>query len=219
MDLLEIVSKVAIYFIPFLFSLCFHEYAHAWVARRLGDSTAEDQGRLSMNPMVHAHPIGTFLLPMMVIVTNVPIFFGWAKPVPVDPRNLRNVKTDMFWIAIAGPLSNVLLAFLGAFALVSVFHYLPDWKMQSAALEFLKVFVPLNLALAFFNMIPIHPLDGGKVLARFLPEDINRKLEENQYILSIALLFLFIGGFLAILRYPIFWGYEFLIRLAEGVLV
>jgi len=219
MDLVEVLSKIILLFIPFLFSLCFHEFAHAWVASKLGDNTAKDMGRLSMNPMVHAHPIGTFLLPLMVIVTNVPIFFGWANPVPVNGRNLKNVKTDMFWIALAGPLSNVLLAIIGAFLYVFVFYYLTRWNLQSSAVDFLKVFIPLNLALAFFNLIPIHPLDGGKVIARFLPPHINQKLEENQHILSIALLLLFVGGFLTLLRYPIFWGTEFLIRIAEGILV
>tara|TARA_B100001248_G_scaffold262724_1_gene261615 strand:- start:5759 stop:6424 length:666 start_codon:yes stop_codon:yes gene_type:complete len=219
MDVMELAAKVAIFFIPFLFSLCFHEFAHAWVALKLGDDTAKSMGRLTMNPMSHAHPIGTFLLPLMVIVMNVPVFFGWANPVPVNERNLKNARTDMFWIALAGPLSNVLLAIVGAFLLVGVFHYLPNWGMQTAAIKFLEVFIPLNLALALFNMIPIHPLDGGKVIARFLPYHINRKLEENQQILSFALLFLFISGFLALLRYPIFWGYQLLVGIAERILI
>ncbi len=219
MDILEIASRVGLYFIPFLFSLCFHEFAHGWMAMKLGDDTAKTMGRLSLNPMVHADPIGTFVLPLTVIITGLPVFFGWANPVPVNTRNLTNIRRDMFWIALAGPLSNVLLATVGAFGLVMIYGHATGWQYQSASINLLTVFIHINLALAFFNMIPIHPLDGGKVLARFLPAHINQKLEDNQQMLSILLLLLFVGGVLAILRYPILWTSQFLVGIFEKLLL
>src|SRR5690606_16730988 len=117
-DILEKLVKTGIFFVPFLFSLCVHEFAHGWVALKRGDHTARMMGRLTLNPMAHADMIGTFILPLASLFMGSPIFFGWAKPVPVDARNLKNPRTDMFWVAFAGPLSNVLMAFLGAFAFV-----------------------------------------------------------------------------------------------------
>jgi Zn-dependent protease len=112
-NFVEIGHKLALFYVPFLFALCFHEFAHGWIAKTRGDNTAELMGRLTLNPMAHADMIGTFALPIMAIVFSVPIFFGWAKPVPVNIRNLKNPRVDMFWIALAGPASNILLAVLG----------------------------------------------------------------------------------------------------------
>lgn len=108
-NLVEIVGKVAGTFIPFLFALSFHEFAHGWVAKKRGDRTAEQLGRLTLNPFAHADLVGTFILPLMGILSGWAMF-GWAKPVPVNPRNLKDPKNDMFWVAAAGPLSNFLLA-------------------------------------------------------------------------------------------------------------
>jgi Zn-dependent protease len=108
-DLVEFGAKLGIFFVPFLFALCFHEFAHGLVAKWLGDNTAEMAGRLSLNPMVHADPVGTWILPIVSIALNSPFFFGWAKPVPVNSRNLKH-RMDMFWVSLAGPLSNVFLA-------------------------------------------------------------------------------------------------------------
>ncbi|MBC7372008.1 MAG: site-2 protease family protein, partial [Bdellovibrionaceae bacterium] len=102
MDMMEIGAKIGVYYIPFLFALCFHEYAHGFVAKMLGDNTAEMLGRLTLHPVVHMDMLGTVALPLMAIVFNSPIFFGWAKPVPVNARNLKNPKKDMFWVALAG---------------------------------------------------------------------------------------------------------------------
>ena len=201
MDPLEIGVQVALFFIPFLFSLCFHEFAHGWVAKRRGDNTAEVMGRLTLNPMPHIDWIGTVALPIVAIITHLPLF-GWAKPVPVNPRNLKTPKEDMFWIALAGPLSNILLFFIGVVAVFMIVR-MPSLTAGPQLLEMLKMFLLINLYLAFFNMIPIHPLDGGKVFERFLPHSWNIWLEENQYYLNMGLLFLIIFGGFRYLAYPI----------------
>lgn len=197
------------FFVPFLFALCFHEFAHGWVARLRGDRTAEMMGRLTLNPMAHADPIGTIFLPILSVITHIPLF-GWAKPVPVDERNLKNPRVDMFWIASAGPLSNVFLALVGAgaagvFVKLNMEAVLSRDHVTMQIFEVLQVFILMNLYLAFFNLIPIHPLDGGKVIARFLPDNVNRKLEEMQNYTSMLLLLLFISGALALIAGPAQW--------------
>lgn len=216
LDVLEILTKVGYQFVPFLFALCFHEYAHGWMAKRRGDTTAEMQGRLSMNPMVHADPIGTFLLPLSAIIFNLPIFFGWAKPVPVNPRNLISPRTDMFWVALAGPLSNVLLALVGTFLIFLIANFGGAFASSVIIIKILGFFIMINLFLAIFNMIPLNPLDGGKVLARFLPAHINYKLEQNEHMTGIILLLLVISGALAILAFPVRIAHSFLMNLALG---
>ncbi len=216
MDIIEIGAKIGIYFIPFLFALCFHEFAHGWVARRRGDNTAEMMGRLTMNPVAHMDMIGTLILPLVSIILSTPIFFGWAKPVPVNERNLKNPRVDMFWIALAGPLSNILLAFVGAFLIALIAKFFLGAQYASGLLEILKTFIVTNLFLAFFNILPLHPLDGGKVLARFLPAQLNYKLEQNEHITSMILMGLVLTGALRILSIPVFWSYNSLVNLALG---
>jgi Zn-dependent protease len=219
MDMTSIGAKVGIMYVPFLFALCFHEFAHGFVAKLRGDNTAEQMGRLSMNPLVHVDWIGTVALPLMSIIFGSPIFFGWAKPVPVNYRNLKNFRTDLFWIALAGPLSNIFLAIVGAFLIGVVVRFGSELSIATAMLEILKAFILTNLFLAIFNIIPLHPLDGGKVIARFLPAEINYKLEQNEQMTSIVLMMLVFTGALGVLRYPVIWGYEFLIKTALGGLL
>jgi Zn-dependent protease len=219
MDITEIGGKLALFYVPFLFALCFHEFAHGQVAKWRGDNTAERLGRLTLNPMAHADLIGTFLLPISAIVFGIPIFFGWAKPVPVDSRNLKNVRTDMFWIALAGPLSNVLLALLstGFMFLAIRFGFLGNFLRPVHSL--LEMFILTNLFLAIFNMIPLHPLDGGKVLARFLPASVNYKLEQNEQMTSWILMGLMMTGMLGVLRIPVMFIYSYLMNLAGSGMI
>lgn len=204
MDLALILQKIALIYVPFLFALCFHEYAHGWVARRRGDHTAEMMGRLTMNPVSHMDMIGTLVLPLISIVSGLNIFFGWAKPVPVNSRNLKNPRIDMFWIALAGPLSNVLLAILGAALMGVLVRVMGDTSLTVTLVRLLDAFILTNLFLAIFNMIPLNPLDGGKVLARFLPAEINYKLEQNEMLTSMILFALIMVGALRFLAVPVY---------------
>ena len=214
MDIVEIGGKLALFFVPFLFALCFHEYAHGLVAKWRGDDTAEQMGRLTLNPMAHADMIGTFILPISAIVFGIPLFFGWAKPVPVNTRNLKNVRTDMFWIALAGPLSNVLLAVVSTVVMMVLIRYNLMGNFVKPVTSLLQMFIITNLFLAIFNILPLHPLDGGKVLARFLPASLNDKLEQNQQVTSFILLGLMITGALSVLRAPVYFIFEHLMAFA-----
>lgn len=219
MDLVEIGGKLALFYVPFLFALCFHEFAHGMVAKWRGDNTAERLGRLTLNPMAHADLIGTFLLPIGAIVFGIPIFFGWAKPVPVDSRNLKNVRTDMFWIALAGPGSNILLAVLSVIFMFFALRFGFLGSYAGPISKLLQMFVLTNLFLALFNLIPLHPLDGGKVLARFLPNSVNYKLEQNEHLTSWILLFLMMSGMLRVLSVPVYYLFEHMMAFASGAVL
>lgn len=220
-DLIDTLAQFARFFIPFLFALSFHEFAHGWVARLKGDRTAEVMGRLTMNPFSHADPIGTFALPLISMVTHVPLL-GWAKPVPVDPRNLKRPKQDMFWIAAAGPLSNILLAVLGTIGIAVILktmtgEVMTEGSTVNTVAKFLSSFILVNMVLAVLNLLPIHPLDGGKILARFLPDRLNQKLEDMQMMTGLILMgFFLIGGF-RIIAIPAQFATNFLLSLAESV--
>jgi Zn-dependent protease len=173
---------------PILIALSFHEFAHAFVANRLGDDTAKQRGRLTLNPLAHLDPIGT----IMIFIVR----FGWAKPVPVNPFNLANPKRDMLWISLAGPLSNILLAFISGL-LVRVMIRMdggnPTDALSTAIYAMLLFSVQINLALAVFNILPIAPLDGSKILFGVLPRHHERKmiwLERNGPFLLIGLIVL-----------------------------
>ena len=147
-----------------LLALTFHEFAHAYVANRYGDDTAKRSGRLSLNPLRHLDPLGTIMIFL--------VHFGWAKPVPVNPYNLRNPKKDMLWISAAGPLANMILALISGI-LLRVLLASGGTSDQYSILDFIIIMVvmslQINLALAIFNILPIAPLDGSKILAGLLP--------------------------------------------------
>jgi Zn-dependent protease len=164
------VPQLFIAFSVLLLSLTVHEAAHAWTADTLGDSTARRLGRVSLNPFVHADPIGTFLFPLLAMVGNVPLI-GWAKPVPVDLRQLRNGRRGFVLVAAAGPASNLVLAVAASLvlALIPAEAALADMGIAPPVAAFLSRAVQLNLLLAAFNMLPIPPLDGGNVLSGLVP--------------------------------------------------
>jgi len=166
------LAQVFISFVVLLFSLTVHEMAHAWTADRLGDPTARQLGRVSLNPMVHADPIGTILFPLIALISGAPLI-GWAKPVPVNTRQLGSPRRDYVFVAAAGPASNLVIAIIAATVLAVLPispHTIGDpVNVSVPAATILSQLVRLNVLLAVFNMIPIPPLDGGNVLAGILP--------------------------------------------------
>ena len=173
------VAQIVIAFVVLLFSLTVHESAHAWTADRLGDPTARLLGRVSLNPIVHADPIGTVLFPLLAMISGVPII-GWAKPVPVSIRRLRHPRRDYVLVAAAGPASNLIMAFIAA-SLLAVMPISPlvldEMNVTVPLATLFSVAVQLNLLLAVFNMLPIPPLDGGNVLAGVLPPALSARFE------------------------------------------
>ena len=160
---------VALGFGVLLLSLTIHEAAHAWTADRLGDNTARLRGRVSLNPIVHMDLIGTVVLPLLAVFSHLPLI-GWAKPVPVSVRNLRHPRRDFMLVAAAGPISNLLQALVAAVALrVLLAGATEGGTAASLAANVLFLAIQINLLLAFFNLIPVPPLDGGNVLLGLLP--------------------------------------------------
>ena len=163
------LPALVIAFLVLLFSLSVHEAAHAWSASRLGDDTAKRQGRVTLNPVVHADPIGTLLLPLIAMVSGAPVI-GWAKPTPVNTRNLREPRRDHILVTAAGPISNLLIAFAAAAAM----------RVGLAGGGWFDLLIgealTLNVMLAVFNMLPIPPLDGGQILMALLPRSVAMRL-------------------------------------------
>ena len=178
-------------------ALTIHEAAHAWTADRLGDPTARLLGRVSLNPIVHIDPIGTILLPLLAMFSGLPIL-GWAKPVPVNISRLRHHRRDFMIVAAAGPASNLLQAFV----IAGVFRLLYDPSASDLLPAILKDAVTTNLILAFFNLIPIPPLDGGNVLAGLVPESAARVIDQFRQFGFIALYALMLSGILSELIMP-----------------
>ncbi|MDB5637377.1 MAG: hypothetical protein JWP51_2285 [Bradyrhizobium sp.] len=161
---------ISVWVLPLVVAITFHEAAHGFVAHRLGDNTAFERGRVSFNPLKHIDPFGTVVLPAILLMSHSPFLFGYAKPVPVNFGALRNPRIDMVWVALAGPATNIALALVAA-AAFHVVGYLPPNAAQWIA-DNLRNAVVINVILAIFNMLPIPPLDGGRVAVGLLPRPL-----------------------------------------------
>jgi Zn-dependent protease len=205
----QILHTISYMGLPLLLAMVFHEYAHGWVAHRYGDPTAKMAGRLTLNPLAHIDLMGTVIVPLMCLLMPVGIFFGWAKPVPVDPGLLRNPRRDMALVAAAGPAMNFVLAIASGLLLRLLFamdpslaeHWPPGpgWTPRDdlssmillplAAMATYSILI--NLLLMVFNLIPIPPLDGGRVLSSLLPQDaalVLRRLEPYGMLVLLGLI-------------------------------
>ncbi len=222
LDLGELVLRLLTWVPVFILAICIHEAAHAWAAWRLGDPTPVVQGRLTLNPRAHFDPLGAL---MFLFAMLAGFGFGWAKPVPVNPMNLRHPNRDMALVAAAGPASNVLQAFFWTAVLAfiaSLINLLPallQWALESVAKFLARVCIAgvfVNLGLAVFNLIPLPPLDGSRILRLFLPPELRWRMDylEATGIGFIALIVLLWLGVLRFVWIPAHWLGLWLIRLA-----
>jgi Zn-dependent protease len=184
-------QTLLIYAIPLIFAITVHEFAHGWVANQRGDSTARMLGRLTLNPIKHIDPVGTILMPAILFFTGSPFLFGWAKPVPINFNALKSPKQDMILVALAGPVSNFIMALL--WLLVIVFAL----NLQSQLLMDMAHFgIAINLVLGVFNLLPLPPLDGSRVVSALLPNHLAYRYNKLEaYGLYILLGLLFLGIF------------------------
>jgi len=189
----NIVYQIAVWLVPLVIAIVFHEVAHGRVARRLGDPTAQERGRLSFNPIKHVDPFGTVILPLILAVSHAGAIFGWAKPVPVNYARLRNPRRDMVLVALAGPGMNLLLAFVGALILTATLAL--SGGVENGVARFIALnalnFVYINIFLGIFNLLPIPPFDGGHVVEGLLPPALGvqfRKIGRSMLLVLVVLL-------------------------------
>jgi Zn-dependent protease len=191
MDLASLTRDIALYALPTVFAITLHEAAHGYFAKHFGDYTAYQQGRISLNPLTHVDPIGTVVVPItLVLLTAGQFVFGWAKPVPVNFSNLRNPKRDMLWVAAAGPGANLVMA-LAWGLLLKLAIALPPNYFSYPLREMADGGIRINLGLMFLNLIPIPPLDGGRIAVSLLPNRLAYRfamIEPYGFIIVIALL-------------------------------
>ena len=189
-------QSLLIYIIPLLFAITLHEAAHGWVASKLGDHTARMMGRVTLNPTKHIDPIGTIAIPLVLLISSSGFIFGWAKPVPINFNALRSGKSGMIWVALAGPGANLLMAIGWLFVMIIAIN-----MNIPVLIEMGRVGILVNCVLAVFNLLPIPPLDGSRVISALLPNRLSYQYNQlEQYGLYILLGLMFLGGFNYLVR-------------------
>lgn len=200
----ENVKMLSVQLVPFIMAVVFHEYAHGFMANRWGDKTAKEAGRLTLNPLPHIDPVGTLLFPIINMLSGMNLLFGWAKPVPIDPRRFRKFRQGLFWVSIAGVGMNFILAFVSAGVFCALRLWMdPEFYLYEPLEKMAVISVSLNYALGIFNLVPLPPLDGSKIIEAFLPIELARKYESlSRYSFFILMALLLTGAF-SVLAVPI----------------
>ncbi len=198
----DIAYTVAVWLAPVLFAITLHEAAHGWVANKLGDPTAKQLGRITINPIKHIDPMGTVVVPLFLAMIS-PFVMGWAKPVPVEPRYFKSPLVDMALVAVAGPVSNFIMACIWAMFIKLVYLSMDQSQVLVFLTEMGKNGIIINIVLMVLNLLPIPPLDGGRVLAGVLPPRIALPFMQLERFGMIIILLLLVSGILGKILWPI----------------
>ena len=211
---LTLIQRIVIWIIPVVFAITVHEVAHGWVAKKKGDNTASMLGRLTLNPIKHIDILGTIIIPGLLLLSFTGFIFGWAKPVPVDPRNFKNPKKDMAIVALAGPVANLLMAI--AWALIARLGVFINVEAVSLPLIYTGIAgITINLVLGIINLLPIPPLDGSRIVTGMLPHKLAWQYNRlERFGFMILLFLLWSGGLSYILGYPLFYAQQLFLTLA-----
>ncbi len=204
MTLEQGLQTLAVQFPPFMLAVVVHEFGHGFMANRWGDTTAKDEGRMTLNPVPHVDPIGTLLLPIVMMASGASFLFGWAKPVPIDPSRFRSYRPGLFWVSVAGVGMNFIFAVISALAFGAILAWMPkDFYLYEPLLTMTVASVTINYALGIFNLLPLPPLDGSKVIQSFLSPKATYRYEQMAKYSFFILIALLMTGALQFLSYPI----------------
>jgi len=216
-DIVSIIRTVSVAAIPVLFAITLHEVAHGWAARAYGDRTAEMLGRLSINPLRHVDPVGTIAVPILIFLLSAGSFlFGWAKPVPVSTSGLRNPKRDMVMVAAAGPAMNLVMASFWTLVLALSMRLGEGTLVADFLNAMAQIGIFFNVLLAVFNLLPLPPLDGGRVLRGLVPESIGRRLDAIEPFGLIIVVLLLTAGVIGPVMWPLISSLQgFMFRIAS----
>jgi len=207
MNIDAIVQGISVWALPVLLAIVLHEVAHGWVADKLGDNTARFMGRLTLNPLKHIDPVGTIVIPLVLIVSGSPFLFGYAKPVPINFGKLNKPKRDMIWVALAGPAVNVVLALLSTLLLLLTTHIPQALAWVSEPLSLMcQASIIINMVLCIFNLLPLPPLDGGRVAVGLLPGPMAYQLSRLEPFGFIIIVLLLLSGVLQTIIGPLVMG-------------